>query len=447
MKYYFKYIFNKLPSDDASSLHFGSVSSFLLMAASAALGLLVHIGIARTIGVTEYGLYSLMLSWTTLFATFAQLGLDTVVTRLLPIYQVRDEWRLSRGLRRGSGRFIALTSLLMAAASTIWLLTHHHFAASPHARNVFIAGFLALPFITALQQDSAWLRAWRLPAASGLYNNLIRPIILIFIIIILFQINVQMNALSVTISMLFATFLSLLASRHHVQRAWPSSERSGSSEYAWRIWLRLGFPLALTSLLSLASNRLGILLVGGLLGPTQAGPYFAAVQLVTVASFGISAVNSTLAPMISSAYAKNDFTLLQKLLRKGAWMNFWITSFIVSGLAILGRWILSWFGVSFESAWAAMLILLSAEFINAIFGPVGFLMTMTKYEHLALWAFLSGAICNILIAALIIPILGMTGAALSGLFGTTVWNIFAFSIVVRKLGVNPTIFWNRHDHP
>jgi O-antigen/teichoic acid export membrane protein len=176
------------------------------------------------------------------------------------------------------------------------------------------------------------------------------------------------------------------------------------------------------------------------LGDKDAGPYYVALQVVTVASFGINAVNSILAPMISEFYAKNDYVLLRHILRKAAWINVITALALVFALIFFAPRLLSLFGKGFGDAFWPMAILLVGEFVNAFFGPVGFMMTMTGHERTALKVFAVGATVNLGLGLALIPIYGVNGAAFSGLVGTVVWNAIAFLFVRKRLGMNTTIF-------
>lgn len=423
-----------------ATLQRGAAGAFVVMIVGAGLGLLSQVVIARILRVDQYGTYALMLGWTSLLATVSQIGLDTVVTRFLPVYAHREDWGSARGLHRGSQALVATISALVATIAFFWL-TRRDSPVGDERWLGFLFGFAALPWITAIQQDAAWHRAFKHVAASGAYLGIVRPSLLLLLIgVYWWGAGYRLDLQDACQMYLLSAVLAFIASRIHSARYWPECSRGMASQYDWRVWAKVGAPLALLSFLILACNRIGVLMVGELLGDKSAGPYYVALQIVTLASFGINAVNSILAPMISGLYVANDLATLQKVLRRAAWINLGITAVIVLAIVLAGPWVLTWFGKGFGAARQPMLILLAGESVNAIAGPVGFLMTMTQHERIAVRVFVVGAVVNIGLGLLLIPRFGAVGAAWAGFAGTAIWNFLALLFALVRMRLNPTIF-------
>jgi O-antigen/teichoic acid export membrane protein len=109
-------------------------------------------------------------------------------------------------------------------------------------------------------------------------------------------------------------------------------------------------------------------------------------------------------------------------------------------LAVCGKLMLSLFGLDFTIAFVPLLILLAGQVVNALAGSVGLIMTMTGHQNQAGAIIAASVTANITLNALLIPLLGLAGAAISTAFTMATWNIAMFTFVKRRIGINSTIF-------
>ncbi|MCX7847292.1 MAG: polysaccharide biosynthesis C-terminal domain-containing protein, partial [bacterium] len=80
------------------------------------------------------------------------------------------------------------------------------------------------------------------------------------------------------------------------------------------------------------------------------------------------------------------------------------------------------------------------QVVNACAGSVALLLTTTGHESEALKGVTLGAVINVIGNAILIPRLGITGAAIGTAVSTVVWNVALAVYVYKRLGINPTIF-------
>ena len=423
-----------------SLLYRGASGAFVVQVGGAGLGLVVHIFLARYLGVAQYGVYTLVLSWVGVFSVFALFGQGTGVIRLVPAYVHRENWGELRGLRRGTGLIVFLTSgfVVLAGALVIYLLRAR---LGETVTLTFFAGLLLLPLLVQLQLNGAFLAGFKRAGSSGAFNSLLRPVM--FMALLSGAALVFGDRLDASIAMyasVIAVFLTLACSSWFLRRVWPAQGRGARPSHETRKWLRLGRQLFFLAFIGIVLNRVDVLVLGGFVGAEAVGPYYAAVQLAAIALYGLNAVNTILAPMIAECYAAGNHATLSRLVHRAAWLTFAVTATVSLAAAIGGRWVLELFGSGFSVAYVPLLIILGGQCVNASTGPVGFLMTMTRFEAQAPWIFGGGAVLNLLLSILLIPSLGIVGAAIAIATATIAWNLAALVFVRRKLGVNPTIF-------
>jgi O-antigen/teichoic acid export membrane protein len=125
-------------------------------------------------------------------------------------------------------------------------------------------------------------------------------------------------------------------------------------------------------------------------------------------------------------------------------MIFWPSLAISAGIAALSGPLLDLFGSEFHEARPALLILLVGQLINAAAGSVGYLLTLTGYHREATRALGLSAVACILLAGVGVSVFGLVGAALGSTTGFLLWNGSLYWLVVRKLGIRPSIFTALH---
>jgi O-antigen/teichoic acid export membrane protein len=414
--------------------------SFAVKVLGTGVGFAVHLAIARIIGVAAYGIYALMLSWVSVLAVTAQFGQDNGVLHFLPKYSVAGQWGLIRGLRRGSGLLVLGSSLLISAVGVAYV--HWHMAPRSVAlTRTFDIGFLLLLVLAQLQQSGALHRALKQAAESDLYVVIVRPVALFFLIVFVYVLSPSLlTAPFATALSLISAAVALIFSALRLRTHWPRQARNAQPEYHMGAWLKVGAQLSVLSVMMVTSISIGSLVIGAFLGASRVGPYYAAVQIAGIASFGINAINAVLAPMIAEYYAAGRLEMLAQMMRRAARITFVATSVLTAGLAISGRFLLGLFGPGFVEAYVPLLILLVGEWLITCAGSVGFLLTMTRFQKQAPLIFLCGLVTNLILAAILVPVLGLTGMALSTVAGWMVWNLIALVFVYRRLQINPTVF-------
>jgi O-antigen/teichoic acid export membrane protein len=182
-----------------------------------------------------------------------------------------------------------------------------------------------------------------------------------------------------------------------------------------------------------------IIMLGAIRGPDEAGIYSAASRISDLVVFALMAINTILAPMISELYSTGKNKELQRIVTLAAWAIFAFTLMFSIILVVFGKFALSLFGAEFVVTYVPLLILLCGQIVNALAGSVGLIMTMTGHQNQAGAIVAVSAVINIILNALLIPLMGLAGAAISTAFTMVLWNLTMLVYVLRKLGINPTI--------
>ena len=431
------------PRDFSASIRVlrrGASGALLVQVGGAGLSLIVNVVLARLVGKTEYGVYTLVFSWMSVLSVLALLGQSSSVVRFVPTYLHHQDWGTLRGLRRGASAIVLLASIaiMVIGASIVFALRER---LGRNLELTLLVGFLLLPLVTQLGLNGAFFRGFKRAVRSGAYDNVVRPLVLVGLVLVLVPaLGWHLTAPGVMAVSVVAALVTLVGSEWRLTRVWPAAAKKARPVYDVAAWFKLGRQLFFLAAMGIANNRADVLILGALAGAVVVGPYYAAVRLAALAVYGLSAVNTILAPMIAESYVAGDHARMANMVHHAARLTFVVTMAVALPLAVAGHWILGLFGKGFaEAAYVPLLIILLGQCINATAGPVGFLMTMTRYEREAPWFTGSAALLNVLLSLALIPPFGLIGAAIATAFSTIAWNLAALVFVRRKLGVNPTI--------
>ena len=96
------------------------------------------------------------------------------------------------------------------------------------------------------------------------------------------------------------------------------------------------------------------------------------------------------------------------------------------------------FGSEFERGSIALIILCTAQVINAGAGSVNEILNMTGNEMDTALGMTIGAVTNVLLNVMLIPKWGIEGAALATGISLIVWNLILIIRVQKRLGIDST---------
>ena len=408
-----------------------------LLAAGTAFG--VHVFLARLLGVGEYGDFAYALNWLSLLAIPVLLGMNTSSVRFIAAYRVRQQWALLHGLLRRSAYMVAIAGLAVSVigAVVVWSLRGH--IGGGLSATLYIT-FLVLPVLSLLRLREACLRALKCVVKSGLGDLVIRPLAMAGIVAVLyFCLRSPVGAPAAMAANLAAAIIAFVIMSIWLRRALPGEVRKARPEYALPEWLKVSLPVLLIAGMRIVLNRTSALMLGAIVGTDEVGIYSAAVRVGNLVAFGLVAVNTIVAPMISELYHTDRKRQLQRIITLATRGIFAFTAVTSLLLVIFGKKVMGFFGPSFVVGYVPLLIMLGGYTVNSLSGPVSFLMTMTGHQNQAGVIVTVIAVINIILNALLIPPMGLVGAAIATAVSMAAWNITMLVYVQRKLGINSTI--------
>lgn len=427
-------------SPGAAMLLRGATGSFLVMGCGVAVTYALQILMARVMGGEQYGIYATVFAWVALLSMLSVMGWNTALLRFSAASIARKEWGALRGLLHRSGRFVLVSSLAFGAvlALTVWLF---RFRLSSDLLNAFLVAAVVLPFISFLLLKESALRGVGRPVLASAVRTLIRPAVAVVVVLLICFYRGRGFGAPTGMAVLGASFaLAVLMADRLLKKAVPGEMSGAGPVFRTRAWVSFALPAFGVSGSYIILQQTDRIMIGMLVGTTEAGIYDAAAKSSMLMSFGLTAVNSVLAPMASSLYSTGRMTRLQGITKVSAWIAF-LFCFVSGGvLFFFGDSILGLFGREFRVGYSPLIVLAAGQTISALAGPVGMLMLMADCQKMALVILILSVLLNAVLNLFLIPRLGIEGAAWASMVTMFFWCGWMLVYILFKVGINPTVF-------
>jgi O-antigen/teichoic acid export membrane protein len=397
--------------------------------------------LARALGPVAYGVYAYVFAVITLLALPSQVGIPTLLVRETAKAQVSEDWPRLKGLWKWATRTILSTSLFIALAGAGFLMWQGG-RIDRDLRWTLSAGLVLVPLIALGDARGAALRGLRKIVSGQLPETVLRPLLLVLFVGLAWKSGGAVSAHAAMALHALAAMLAFLVGGAILWRVRPQgvavarADLSGASE-----WWHAALPLALISGLQVAGNQSGVILLGMFRPDAEVGFYKVATSAATLALFGLQTANLVIAPHIARLHAIGDRARLQRLATMGALASGALTLPVFLAFLLGGRWLINLlYGPGFAGAYGPLLLLSAGQVVNAMFGSVGLLLNMTGHERQAARWLAVSAVCNVLLGVLLVPWMGMVGAAMASVVSILVWNLSFWRIARRELDVDGSVF-------
>ena len=196
-------------------------------------------------------------------------------------------------------------------------------------------------------------------------------------------------------------------------------------------------PTLFSEIMFQIMSRIDAVMIGHMTNKTQVGIYIVAAQIATSTSVVLLIFNTAFAPKISHMYHNGQLKELKSLYCKATRILglFSLITFII--ILTFGHLVLSLYGAEYEIGYKVVVYRAIGQFVNAGVGSVWLMLRMTGKTQYQVYGTIAGAILNIGLNYLLIPLYGINGAAIASMVVTIFMNLLGFILVVKIFKVNP----------
>jgi stage V sporulation protein B len=375
-----------------------------------------RIALARAGGMDEFGLLFLAISTIALAGGVATFGLDSGVSRFVPLYLGGDDRASLRRMLRWSILFALFSG---AAAGAVLHLLARPIAESilhnPPLTPVLDLCALCLPFyVTGRVLVKAVVGFQKLGYRVAVYQVLNPTVKLLLTLVLL---SFGMGVSGAIWAYLAAEALSSLALWGLLERRVfgvfrRAARETGRSAFRPGPLLVYSLPLFLAGIVDLVMNSTDVFMAGYFLDNTRVGIYGAAVTLASLVSLGTELLNPLFLSIITQEYAVgNTPAIVSAFNDNNRWFLF-VTLPIAALLAALptAAMVLFWDSSSAVGA-SALVILVLGRLIFYLGNTSTLVLSMHGATGFILAANLGAAVLNAGLNYWLIPVLGIDGAA------------------------------------
>lgn len=423
--------------DQATRPSMGSIArgSVVLVAARVLgmlCGLVLMVFLARTLTPDQLGIVTLCFSTALLGGLLLTLNVGAGAVRFINTY-------LGAGDRQSAGDYLVYSErlVLKVSAAVLLLLAVVVFvgrldavAAIPIA---VAAGLLVAPMFAWLRVEAANVAAAGAVVRASLPVTLLRPALMLISVMLAYLISGQISNVHVLVlygaSLLFVVVLSHVLFRSTVAPLRASA--SGSLPDEHRSWRQVGLDLLIPTLFLELSVDIIVIIAALVLPPADIAALGIVLRIQGMILFGVTSINMIVSPRIAAAHSGGDRHTVNRLLFLSTQLKLWpaIAAFIV--MALMGRWVLGFFGPEYEVHLAPLLILCSTPILMALIGPVVLFVTVLGLEKQARRVFQTSIALLLILITVLGKAFGLSGVASGVVIVWCVWQ-GALHIIVRR---------------
>lgn len=396
---------------------------------------------ARVLGAEDFGVYTYVIAVVTVLGIPAVMGLPNLVLREVAAYHANAHWSAMRGILKWANKWVLLISLGLMLATMLVAWTIREQLESGVLLIFGLAVVVLLPANALSALRTAALRGLHHVVLGQLPETIIRPSIFVVSLVVAYlwlgntridsSFAMALHVMSAVVAFGIGTWLLLKYLPHPVRKVTP--------EYYSKVWMKSASAFLLIGGLRVLNNQLAMLMLGPLEGAEAVAFYRVAARGAELVAFILTAVNMTLAPIISSLYASNQMERLQRIVTLSARLILVVSLPIAIFLILKGEWVLSTiFGTEFGAGATALIILSIGQLASAVMGPVAYLLNMTTHEKETAKGVAFSAIMCVGLNVLLIPLWGLEGAAVATAVSLGVRNLLFVVWVRKKLNIHST---------
>lgn len=406
--------------------------------ASAALGYLFKIYLARTLGAEALGIYALGMTLIAFIGLFNSLGLPQSAVRFVASYQATGQFQqLHALLWRGATLLVAANIVVATVLLTAgrWIAVHFYHSPDLVPYLPLFAVIMLFGAITTFYRQV--LAGYRDLKVRTLITNFVGTPLTMLVAFGFISLGFGLRGyiLAQICSAAVVCVLLIAAVRHFTPAPARFRAQPGSFPQS-KVW---SFSLAMlgVSFLDFLIAQIDKVAIGYFRNPRELGIYSVAAALVAYIPLILISVNQIFAPTIAHLHTRGDRALLSRLFQS---LTKWVTGLtlpLVLVVVVFSRPLMRLFGPDFAVGWPILIIGAVGQLVNCGVGSVGYMLLMSGNEKRLMRAQAGMALVMVSLSAVLVPGKGILGAAVAASITTVGINLWNLVEVRRALAFWP----------
>jgi O-antigen/teichoic acid export membrane protein len=406
---------------------------FLVRVASAMLALVSQVLLARWMGRFEFGIYIYVWTWVLMIGALSDMGLSSAARRFIPEYTELKAFDRLRGFLSGSRwlAFAIATTIGIVGAIGVTLLSRwlDSFTIIP----LYLA-CVTIPIYGLVQVQAGIAQSYDWPNLALMPFYIWRQLTITVLMGAAWLIGAPTDAVTAMIIAVVTTWAVTIAQLFVLDRRLSHKVPAGPKRYEVKAWFATSLPIFVVEGFYLLLTYVDILALEQMRSPDEVAVYYAAARLLALVAFVYFAIAGAATHKFTQYHVAGDKQRLAKFFVETIRWTFWPSLAACLLILALGRPLLSLFGASFESGYGVMFILAVGMLSRAAVGPAERLLNMLGERKQCAFIYAAAFVINLTLCVLLIPHIGIEGAAVATATALTVESILLYRIAKRRLG-------------
>ncbi len=409
---------------------------------SAAMSLVLVVAVARGAGRTQAGAFWAALSLFLILETVSKFGSDTgtvyFVSRYLALGRRAD---VAVTLRRSvttvvTGGILVGGALFVFAPWVSSTVLGHHTVDSVPLLRIFA---VAMPLIAAYDILLSASRGFGSMSPTVLVDKIgvaaLQP--LLIVVLLATGVGAERIVGGWTIPYVLGVVAAYFFLRRRLRSLRSTGVKTGSRDLR-REFYSYTAPRAVAGVCQSALARLDVVLISALRSPGEAAIYAAVTRFLVLGQLGVVAVQQAMSPKIGQLLAREDLDSARAVYQTA---TAWLVALswpVYLMFAVYGVTVLDVLGRGYAAAGASVVTLLAVGMLfSAASGPVDTLLLMSGRSARSLFNRIFALVVNVAVDLVLIPHLGIRGAAIGWAVALVAVNTTALFQVRSMLHMHP----------
>ena len=419
-------------------------AAFLIRAGGAILAYASQILFALWMGPFQFGIYVYVWTWVMLLTGVIDVGLSAAAQRLIPEYTEKKNGDLLRGFHAGSrwlafgiSSAMALAAAMMVAVLQPWL--------NDYERWPLYLACLVLPVCGLLQVQSGIARAHNWVQLAQLPSYFIRHVLVIGAMGAAYYAAFSTDAVTAVVVSVASVWVIAIGQLVMLNRKLAGKIEPGVKAYQVKNWLTLSLPMLMVDGFYLLLTYSSVLLLQLFQSPHDIAIYYAAEKTLALVAFVHFSVTQATAHKFSQHHVAGDRAKLSAALAHAIKLTFWPSLAAMILVLIFGIPLLWLFGRDFIAGYPLMFIFSLGLLARAAVGPLAAFLNMIDEQRACAGVFAAAFGTNVVLCLILIPLLGIIGAAISMSAALVFESGALFFLTKRRIGFHGLIWGASRD--
>lgn len=383
------------------------VSNAKWMIAEQAVQMLVSLIIgmitARYLGPANYGVINYCVAYVSFFTAVAGLGIEAIVVKELVAHPDRE------GEIVGSSIFLRTGAGLLSIISIMLIL----FFVDEGNTLILRVGFLQSMVLVfrAFEIFDFWFQSKLQSKYSSILKSISYVLVALYKVYILIAgKSVEWFAFSTSLDFLIIAILLTGAYFKH------GGVKLSVSRDVSRLLISQGYHFMISNLIITVYAQMDKIMIKHYMSEADVGLYSAAIMICTYWHLVPTAIINSVRPVIMELKASGNEEQYKRRLQQLYILLTWLGFGVSTVVSLLAKWImLIAYGETYVSASGALIIAIWYTTFSTLGVARGNWLVCEDKNKYAKWFVLFGAITNVILNAILIPIMGIEGAAVATL--------------------------------